>query len=132
MFLCGEKPIIHIFPSETNAMIPALRKAYNQHFSKAKYEDFLNEMSSIYPGQLDFRVAETPVYVPKDFTEKILNACESIVGIIADPKFKELTKNAIPKHLVVPDENDHTHFIAFDFGVCVNEKGEYEPQLVKM
>jgi len=121
-----------IFHFETNAMIPALRKAFNQHFSKEKYAAFLDELSNVYPGQLDFRVAETPVYVPKDFTEKILNACESIVDIIADPKFKELTKNAIPKNLLVPNENDHSHFIAFDFGVCVNENGAYEPQLVEM
>jgi hypothetical protein len=113
-------------------MIPALRKAFNDHFSQEKYEAFLNELSNVYPGQLDFRVAETPVFVPGDFTEKILNACESIVDIIADPKFKELTKNAIPKNLHVPNENDHSHFIAFDFGVCINENGEYEPQLVEM
>jgi hypothetical protein len=113
-------------------MIPALRKAYNENFSRQQYEAFLHELSNIFPGQLDFRVAETPVFVPKDFTNKILNACESIVDIIADPKFKELTKNAIPKNLRVPNENDHTHFIAFDFGVCVNEKGEHEPQLVEM
>jgi hypothetical protein len=48
------------------------------------------------------------------------------------PKFRELTKNAIPKELRVPQENDHSHFIAFDFGVCINEEGEYEPQLIEM
>jgi len=62
----------------------------------------------------------------------MLDACESIVDIIADQKFKELTKNAIPKDLRVPGENDHSHFIAFDFGICFNEKNEYEPQLIEM
>ena len=38
----------------------------------------------------------------------------------------------MPSHLNVPDENDHSHFIAFDFGICINEKGEYEPQLIEM
>ena len=113
-------------------MIPALRKAFNEHFSKQKYAAFLDELSNVYPGQLDFRVAETPVFVPKDFTDKILSACESIVDIIADPSFKELTKNAIPRDLRVPNENAHSHFIAFDFGVCVNKNGAYEPQLVEM
>jgi hypothetical protein len=32
----------------------------------------------------------------------------------------------------VPNENDHSHFIAFDFGICINEDGEYEPQLIEM
>jgi len=113
-------------------MIPALRKAFNQDFSKQNYEAFLDELSHVYPGQLDFRVAETPVFVPKDFTKKMLDACEHIVDIIAGLKFKDLTKNAIPKNIRVPNENNHSHFIAFDFGVCVNEKGAYEPQLVEM
>ena len=113
-------------------MIPAIRKAYNEAFTKEKYEAFLKELHSVFPGQVDFRVAETPIFVPKDFTKKILDACDSISDIITDPKFKELTKNAIPKHLQVPGENDHSHFIAFDFGICINEAGEYEPQLIEM
>ena len=113
-------------------MIPAIRKEYNENFTKEKYEAFLNELDSVHPGAIEFRVAETPVFVPKDFTKKIISACESIVDIIVDPKFKELTKNAIPKHLRVPNENHHSHFIAFDFGICINDSGEYEPQLVEM
>ena len=113
-------------------MVPALRKNFNASFTKEKYESFLEELHSVHPGAIEFRVAETPIFVPKDFTKKILDACESIVDIIIDPKFKELTKNAIPKNLRVPRENDHSHFIAFDFGICINEEGGYEPQLVEM
>ena len=32
----------------------------------------------------------------------------------------------------MPNENDHTHFIAFDFGICENAAGELEPQLIEM
>jgi hypothetical protein len=113
-------------------MIPALRKAFNEKFSKEKYEAFLAELGNAYPGQLDFRVAETPVFVPGDFKNKLIDACEKIVDVIVNPGFKELTKNAIPKNLIVPGENDHSHFMAFDFGVCVNEQGKYEPQLIEM
>ncbi len=113
-------------------MIPAIRKAYNEAFTKESYEAFLQELNAVHPGELDFRVAETPIFVPKDFTEKILDACESIIDIIVDPKFKELTKIAIPKNLQVPGNEAHSHFIAFDFGICINEAGEYEPQLIEM
>jgi hypothetical protein len=113
-------------------MVPAIRKQFNANFTSEKYEAFLKELNAVHPGAIEFRVAETAVFVPKDFTKKILDACESIVDIIIDPKFKELTKNAIPKKLQVPGENDHSHFIAFDFGICINEEGEYEPQLIEM
>jgi hypothetical protein len=113
-------------------MVPSIRKAFNEAFTKEKYEAFLHELHNVHPGAIEFRVAETAVFVPKDFTQKIIDACESIVDVIVDPSFKELTKNAIPSHLRVPGENDHSHFIAFDFGICINEKGEYEPQLIEM
>jgi hypothetical protein len=77
-------------------MIPAIRKAYNEAFTKESYVAFLQELNGVHPGELDFRVAETPIFVPKDFTEKILMPV-SIVDIIVDPKFKELTKNAPQK-----------------------------------
>jgi hypothetical protein len=113
-------------------MIPAIRSTYNRNFSVDKYESFLRELHGVHPNAIEFRVAETAVFVTKDFTEKILNACESIVDIIVDPAFKELTKNAIPGELQVPGENEYADFIAFDFGVCINEQGEYEPQLIEM
>jgi hypothetical protein len=113
-------------------MIPAIREDFNNSFTKERYEAYLKELHNVYPGQIDFRVAETPVFIPTDFKEKMLSACESIVDIISDPGFKEMTKNAIPENIKVPDENDHSHFIAFDFGICINDKGEYEPQLIEM
>lgn len=113
-------------------MVPSIRQQLNTDFTKEKYEAFLKELHAVHPGAIEFRVAETAIYVSKDFTEKVLDACESIVDIILDPKFKTLTKNAIPKNLEVPGENDHSHFIVFDFGICVNEEGDYEPQLIEM
>lgn len=113
-------------------MIPAIRQAYNQSFTKEQYETFLSNLNAVHPGGIEFRVAETPIFVPKDFKDKILDACEAIVDIIADPGFKNLTRNAIPQGLAVPGENEHTHFIAFDFGICINDAGEYEPQLIEM
>ena len=113
-------------------MVPELRKAFNKNFTKEKYNALLQDLHNVYPGQIEFRVAETPIFIPGDFTQKMLHACERIVDIIADPGFKQLTKNAIPENLQVPAENNHSHFIAFDFGICINEMGEYEPQLIEM
>ena len=75
-------------------MIPAIRKAYNEAFTQENYEAFLKELNGVHPGELDFRVAETPIFVPKDFTKKMLDACESIVDIIVDPNFKNITRHS--------------------------------------
>ena len=113
-------------------MVPELRKQYNQNFTEEKYKNYLQAIDDLYPGQLQFRIAESPIFVPKDFTQKILSACESIVDVIINPAYKEQSKNAIPKNLEVPGEDAHPQCICLDFGVCTNEKGELEPQLIEM
>ncbi len=113
-------------------MIPELRKQYNVEFTQEKYADFLKELHAVHPGQLDFRVAETPIFVPKDFTEKALAACESIIDAILLPEYKEWSNRAIPKGLSLPNEDAHPQCIAFDFGICTGANGELEPQLIEM
>ena len=113
-------------------MINALRQQFNQSFSKEKYDAYIQEIDALDPGALDFRVAETPVFVPKDFTKKMLDACEDIIDVIVDEKFIALTERGIPENVKVPNQNSHSHFIAFDFGICQNEAGALEPQLIEM
>jgi hypothetical protein len=113
-------------------MVPELRKKYNQLFTAEKYNAFLNEFNQLHPGALDFRVAETPIFIPKDFTQKALAACESIIDIISTPEYKKQSARAIPENLRVPNEDAHPHFIAFDFGICKNKSGAIEPQLIEM
>ena len=113
-------------------MVPAIRRQYNEQFTKEKYETFIHDLNHIFPGQLEFRVAETPLYIPRDFTQKVIDACESIIDVITSPQYVEQSNKAVPKHLSVPNENDYPHCIAFDFGICRNSNGEIEPQLIEM
>ncbi|MBV9988241.1 MAG: hypothetical protein JO301_11200 [Chitinophagaceae bacterium] len=113
-------------------MVPAIRKHFNETFTAEKYRAFLEDLNSRYPGAIEFRVAETPVFVDKGFKEKILSACESIVDLITQFNFNTLSSHAIPENVRVPNESAHPQFIAFDFGVCENENGELEPQLIEM
>lgn len=110
-----------------------IRKHFNAAFTKEKYEAYLKELHSKYDeGALAFRVAETPIFVEKYFTQKILDACESIVDVIVDKQFIEKSNLAIPANVKVPNDKTYTDFIAFDFGICENENGELEPQLIEM
>lgn len=113
-------------------MIESLRNQFNSQFSEEKYQAFLKDQNDIHAGAIEFRVAETPIFIPWSFTQKMLDACESIVDIITDEKFKPFTERAIPANARVPGENDHTDFIAFDFGICKADDGELVPQLIEM
>lgn len=112
-------------------MVQELREEYNNNFTAEKFEAFATDLNNAYVP-LQFRVAETPVFVPKNFRDQMLSACESIVDVVLQPDFKELTQNAIPRNLEVKQEDNYPSCITFDFGVCVNDKNELEPQLIEM
>lgn len=113
-------------------MVPSIRKHFNESFTIEKYHAYLEALNSRHPGAIEFRVAETPVFIDRAFKNKVLSACESIVDVITQFNFKTLSSHAIPEEVRVPNENEHTHFIAFDFGICLNENGDLEPQLIEM
>lgn len=113
-------------------MIPELRRIFNEQFSIEKYKSYIQELSNVYPGQMEFRLAETPVFVPKDFTKKILDTCETIIDVITDPSYVAKSDAAIPRHLKVPAQDTNPHFLIFDFAVCQNVYGDLEPQLIEM
>ncbi len=113
-------------------MVTDIRSWYNNQFSPAHYEQYIQQLAALHPDALQFRIAETPIFVSKEFTAKMIDACERIVDVITGYNFTFLTAHAIPPDVKVPDENAHTHFIAFDFGICQNDAGVLEPQLVEM
>ena len=113
-------------------MVAKIRDEFNAAFTEEKYRQYLKELTDPHPGHLEFKLAETPVFCDKAFTAKMISACEDIVDVIISPGFKEESKRAIPNELNVPGENNFCQFIAFDFGICENDKGELEPQLIEM
>jgi hypothetical protein len=118
--------------TKSRSMVPSIRKRFNESFTTEKYHAYLEELNSKHPGAIEFRVAETPVFIDRSFKDKVLSACESIVDVITQFNFNTLSSHAIPEEVRVPNENAHTHFIAFDFGICLNADGELEPQLIEM
>ena len=80
-------------------MIPELRKQYNQNYTEEKYQSYIDALKAVYPNNLDFRVAETPVFVPRDFEEKMLSACEAIIDVVSTPEYFGQSENAIPAAL---------------------------------
>ncbi|WP_106917594.1 ATP-grasp domain-containing protein [Chryseobacterium aurantiacum] len=112
-------------------MIPKYRKQFNQEFSEEKYEqlkDILKQKSGVEAG---FRTSESPIFLTKEFEGKLLEASESIITQIKALPSETLQK-AIPENCRVPNDTDQPHFFTIDFGVCKNENGEIEPQLIEL
>ncbi len=65
-------------------------------------------------------MAETPVFVPAILRDKLIAAGESIIKVIQQENFKQLTEGAIPAHQRVPGDEGRPEFLTFDFAVCVS------------
>jgi hypothetical protein len=113
-------------------MIPAPRQLFNAAFTPESYKVMLADIDQQLPNQLDFRVAETPVFVPAALRDKLIEAGQDIIRVIQQADFKQRTDAAIPASQRVPREDAHAEFLTFDFAVCRDAAGELEPQLIEM
>lgn len=113
-------------------MILEFRARYNQAFTPERYQHLLADIEREVPGQLGFRLAETPIFVAAALRDKLKQAGEDIIDVLTAPDFKGRTAAAVPPHLQVPHENAHTSLLAIDYAVCRNAAGELEPQLIEL
>ena len=68
-------------------MIESLRNWYNASFNDQKYAAYLKAVSNSLGESAQFHLAETPVFIPKDFRVKLLQACEDLIDTIVAPQF---------------------------------------------
>lgn len=113
-------------------MVPALRDLFNDAFTEAKHANYLQTLNSKFEGAIDFRVAETPVFLDDHFNQQMLDTCNYIIDVINGPDFIQNTNASVPANKNVPAQTTHPHFLAFDFGICINEHNNIVPQLIEM
>ncbi|MFI5171796.1 MAG: hypothetical protein ACHQFW_05365 [Chitinophagales bacterium] len=113
-------------------MIAEPRKIYNSNFTEEKYNNFFEACQERFDQRIEFKVCETPVFIPAEFRNKLMQAGDEILDIVCHPDFIERSVHAIPKDLIVPGNEGKPVFIALDFGICESETGELIPQLIEM
>jgi len=109
-----------------------LRNQFNKSFTEEKFEAYKSQIEALSPGNLDFTLAETPIFISKEFTNQLLATCEHIIDAIVSPSFESQTQRAIPNNANIANEKEYPDFLVFDFGICENEQKEIEPQLIEM
>ena len=113
-------------------MISHLRQVYNKNFTEKKYHSFLNDIERQVNYKATFKIAETPVFIPQNLKEQLLQACDELVETICQPAFKTFSQPTIFPKEFVPNETPHTHFLSIDFGICADENGNISPQLIEI
>ena len=87
-------------------MIPELRQRFNSAFTDARYAALTREVNRAMYWPVDFRLAESPLFLDEQATRALIAAADDITGQLATPAFRAHSATAVPKHLAVPHEVD--------------------------
>lgn len=114
-------------------MIPELRSAFNSRFSNRAYAALLLDLDRRCCGPVQFRVAETPIFVEKTLLDTLAAEGAVLAGsLIADRNHLEAARAAIPPGFEVANETTHPNFLTADFALIRTSSGELAPKLVEI
>lgn len=107
------------------------RQLFNDNFSVEKYQNLIQDINSEFDYEVTFRIGESPFFIRNELKEQLLEGCNQIIDFIKRDDFKELTNKALELNRKVPNEDNHTTFLAIDFGIC-EEDGKIVPKLIEV
>jgi hypothetical protein len=114
-------------------MIPSLRRQFNQNFTPAKYQEFLQRIDKIAGTHVQFRISETPCFFPKELIDRMARSGEELIRQLVDnPDYRAKSNEAVPPEFNVPNEPPHPMFVQVDFGLVRDQAGELHPKLVEL
>jgi hypothetical protein len=113
-------------------MIPALRRAYNAGYSDERYQDYRKRLETRGRMNIPFRLAETPVFLPPELRDEMVEASFEIFRQLSTPEALELSKKAVPAHRDVPGCPDLPTFAVTDFAVTRDASGRLAPKLIEL
>ena len=112
-------------------MISRYRELFNAQFTEKKYQEFKDDIASDFNYLPTFRIAETPFFISNELKKQLIEGCNEVVSFFQKEDFKLLTNRSLELNHKVPNEDEHTIFLAIDFGICV-EDGGIIPKLIEV
>jgi hypothetical protein len=96
-------------------MIPELRKYFNTHFTDELYRKQIADLEQKADCEIEFRIAETPVFLPADLAARAGRLAEELIVKAASPELQQIGEKAIPAKYNVPREHPRPRVAAVDF-----------------
>ena len=114
-------------------MIPELRARFNAGFTAEKYAALLTLLEQRSGAGIDFRVAETPIFMRAGQLEQMAAAgVELTAELLGNAACLAAARAAIPGGYLVAGEGAHPNFVTADFALVRTPEGELVPRLVEI
>jgi len=112
-------------------MDPRFRVPFNARIDDARYHSYERELSRRLGCTFEFRLAETPLFLPDDFQAAIADSARAIVDQLSDQARLQRMKAAIPARWDTPGMDALPNLTQVDFAV-VRENGVFVPKLIEL
>ena len=112
-------------------MDPRYRALFNAQIDDARYDAYQRKLSGRLGCTFEFRLAETPLFLPDDFRAAIADSARAIVDQLSDPARLARMKAAIPPRWDTPGMDALPNLTQVDFAV-VRENGTFVPKLIEL
>jgi hypothetical protein len=113
-------------------MIQSYRKQFNEAFNETKYQGYLNYFNELYPNSVDFRIAETPVFLPDAFKNQLLEVGDYVCSQIIAADFTSKTEKSLRNTSITPNEKGLPECIVMDYAIAYNDQNEIVPALIEL
>ncbi|HEY0781738.1 MAG TPA: hypothetical protein VGE98_04720 [Thermoanaerobaculia bacterium] len=113
-------------------MIPEVRRAFNAAWSEEKYQAVQAFLAAAVGYPPDFRICETPIFLPERLTGELVAASSDILATLRSAAYQQAAACAIPAGFAVPDESPHPTFLQIDFALAQGDDGAVVPRLIEL
>jgi hypothetical protein len=114
-------------------LIPELRTEFNAKFSRAAYEELQASLARRCGSPIQFRVAETPIFVPRSILDEMAKQGAAMTHhLMAYREYLSSARRAIPTGYDVAGQTPHPHFLTADFAMVRTGSGDLAPRLVEI
>ena len=106
---------------------------FNRDFKTESYRSLLARLDERCGTHTEFRVSETPIFVPVSLLESMAEEGARLThSLLADSAYLAAARAAIPKGYGVANQTPHPHFLTADFALVQDSGGSLIPKLVEI
>jgi len=119
-------------------VINDLRDTFNAQYRSEGYLTLLGDLEARAGTKIEFRVAETPVFLPKAMLEEMAEAGTELTRRLLEwPEYLASARRSIPMEFLVAGQSgdpdsDHPNFLTADFALVEDKTGALVPRLVEI
>jgi hypothetical protein len=109
-----------------------LRQPFNAAFTDGTYRRLMRELETRLRCSFEFRVAETPVFLPAPLRARLERSAREIVAQLSEPSRIAAMERDVPERYRMPGRDRLPGVAIVDFAITRDRSGELVPRVVEL